>query len=329
MSSPSRLRHRSGLLLQPELLDTEVMTRRLAPLLDEGAGFRVMAARVVGTPSDERAVVGYETVGGKAFFGKVYADPERAKRLHDLLGELHALDPAGYQCGVPRPLAHLPELGMSLFEAAGGRSLDSLEGTERLAGMAAAGRWLSTLHGSSLTLDRHLDMTVEIRNVAAWARLVTDRHPAAAVMMARLVERVQLQADQVQVSTSFPIHKDFQYRHVLVDRRRVVVIDLDEMRAGDPAFDVAHFEANLRLLAIREGMSHDHRARLESAFLDGYRSQRAYEPDLRHELFHAYTCVKIAKQLVRGQGPAPAPTGVQLSRQLELILREGLREPSL
>jgi hypothetical protein len=104
----------------------------------------------------------------------------------------------------------------------------------------------------------------------------------------------------------------------------VVVIDLDEMRAGDPAFDIAHFGANLRLLALREQMPGAELALLESAFLAGYNSLLPYEPDLRHEFFHVYSCIKIAKQLVGGRGPAPVPTAAERSSQVDLILAEGL-----
>ena len=50
--------------------------------------------------------------------------------------------------------------------------------------------------------------------------------------------------------TQSPIHKDFHYGHIVVDGG-LKVIDFDEMRLGDPNFDLAHFCANLHLLAYR------------------------------------------------------------------------------
>jgi hypothetical protein len=329
MTPPNGLSLPSATEVSHEVLDTESMSRRLAGFLEGDAHLHVAAARVLGRASGARVVVAYQTSGpegsGPDLIGKVYADRDRARRLHDVLGELYTLDMAGHGCGVPLRIAHLPDLGMVVYVAAAGRSLDHLQGAERREGVVAAALWLSALHRSSIDLNRRLDLAVETRNLSDWAQLVTRRHPAVAETTTLLLERLGPLAERIHLSTTVPIHKDFQYRHVLVDNGRVVVIDLDEARAGDPAFDVAHFGANLRLLAIREGMAHDDLAGLESAFLDGYASRTGYEPDLRHDFFHAYTCLKIAKQLVRGRGPTPVPTGAEMSRQLELILEEGLR----
>ena len=48
------------------------------------------------------------------------------------------------------------------------------------------------------------------------------------------------------------------------------MIDFDEMRLGDPNFDLAHFCANLHLLAYRLNNSPFHFNALQSAFLRGY-----------------------------------------------------------
>ena len=48
-----------------------------------------------------------------------------------------------------------------------------------------------------------------------------------------------------------PIHKDFHTGHLLVGDS-VWVIDLDEARQGDRAFDLAHFCAYLELHGDRE-----------------------------------------------------------------------------
>jgi hypothetical protein len=325
----NRIDARSAPEVTGEILDAEAMSSRLAGFFDRGSELRVVAARVLGRASAGRVVVEYQTSGprgrGPVLIAKVHADRERARRLHALLVELHTLDQAGHECMVPRPVAYVPELGMSVYLAAAGRPLDELPVAEQDKGVVAAARWLSAFHGLKLHLDRSLDLTVEIRNLADWTQLVAQRHPAAAGAAGRLFEQLFSLAGRIEISTTGPIHKDFQYRHVLVDQGQAVVIDLDETRAGDPAFDAAHYCANLRLLAIRGVIGPEVLLRLESAFLQGFASRTGYQPDLRHDFFYAYTCVKIAKQLIGGRGPAPAPVGTELSRQLELILSEGLR----
>ena len=268
MTAPSRLDQ--PLAPVREALDTETMSTRLAGFLNQHAQLRVVAAELVGSASVARVVVAYETAGpggsGPTLIGKVFADGARAGRVYDLLVELDALDRAGHQCGVPRPVAHLPELGMCVYVAAEGRPLDQLHGRGRHQAVVAAAGWLAAMHGLEIHLDRRLDMAVESRNLKEWARLVARLHPSVAETSARLLEELVSNSERIRVSTAATIHKDFQYRHVLVDRGRVTVIDLDEARAGDPAFDVGHFIANLRLLAIREGQANEERARLESAF---------------------------------------------------------------
>ena len=159
--------------------------------------------------------------------------------------------------------------------------------------------------------------------VAAGASANRDAARAAFSQLREALSAGHVRAAEPDASS--PVHKDFHYGHTLFDGGRLVVIDLDEARWGDPAFDVAHYLANLRLLAVREGMACAERDRLQSAFLDTYASQTGYRPDARHHFFHAYTCVKIAKQLARGRGPAPAPVGAERDRQVERILQKGLQ----
>src|SRR4030081_3621927 len=112
------------------------MSPRLAPSLDPGA--LVVACRVVGHAHGERAVVRYQVTGptGEAttLMAKLYADPERAHRLHRLLTELQARPAAGHHCAVPTPVAHLAELGMAVYLSSPGVPLDGLDRGGRRAG---------------------------------------------------------------------------------------------------------------------------------------------------------------------------------------------------
>jgi hypothetical protein len=288
-------------------------------------------------------VVAYDTAGpqgiGPALIGKLYAEPGRAGRMHALLQRLEALGIAA-----PQPVAHLPELGMAVFTASVGITLDRLDGAGRRHGVVAAAEWLAALHDSGLELERRFDLAAERGSLRVWGAMVVGLHPAAGAATARLLQRLEELGGDLRPSCAAPIHKDFHYQHCLVEggggrgdapRRwarkrpeeqgRLVVIDLDEARTGDPGFDVAHFAANLRLLELREGTSAGGAGELETAFLDAYAARTGRPPGDAHRWFHAYTCLKIARQLLRGRGPAPAPTGGELDRQLQRILAEGLR----
>jgi Phosphotransferase enzyme family len=331
MTAPGQGPNIAELVALPAALDTDFMSTRLAPLFGESNDMQVSGARLLGGKRGERAVVAYDTVtrGGRGpvLIGKAFRDRDRARRLHDLLDRLYRTDFAGNEYRVPQPLAHLADLGMVLYAAAPGRALDGFEDTERADRVAAAARWLVKLHRSRVDLHRRLDLAAETRNLVEWAELVVKEQPSAARPTGRLVERIRALADRIDVHAGVAIHKDFHYQHTLFEGSRVTVIDLDEARAGDPAFDVAHFAANLRLLGLRERTSTDELLRLEGAFIDSYASCTGYEIDARHEFFFAYTCLKIAKQLVTGRGPLPVPAGAEKGQQVDLILREGLRCP--
>jgi len=331
MTASSKLHDDVGTASLRQALRADFVSNCIAPLQGADAGLRVSSARLVAVKWGERGVISYDTVApdgkGPTLIGKVFADHDRASRLYDLLETLCRSSFSGDDLKVPRPLAHVAELGLVLYEAAQGRPLDRLEGTERTDGVLAAARWLATMHASAVDLDRKLDLRVETQNLSRWTDLVARERPNAGRAAASLLERFASMAEDIGALANVPIHKDFHYQHTLVDGRVVTVIDLDEARAGDPAFDVAHFVAYLRLLALRERMAPDELARLELAFLDAYGSLRPYEIDERHELFHIYSCLKIAKQLVTGRGPTPVPSGTECDRQVDLILREGLRCP--
>jgi aminoglycoside phosphotransferase (APT) family kinase protein len=127
----------------------------------------------------------------------------------------------------------------------------------------------------------------------------------------------------VALEEATPIHKDFHPGHVIVNGS-VAVVDFDESRLGDPAFDVAHFCAYLHFVALRRGLA-ARRAELEAAFLEGYADRTGWEADGRFDFFRAYTAVKIAKQLATVRGLRPYPCGDDLVRQLREVLAEGTR----
>jgi hypothetical protein len=96
------------------------------------------------------------------------------------------------------------------------------------------------------------------------------------------------------------------------------------MRLGDPNFDLAHFCANLHLLAYRTSELPYSFSALQRAFLNAYAAQTHWVADERFVYFYAYTCLKIAKQLCTLRGLRPRPEGEEQHRQVALIIEQGL-----
>jgi hypothetical protein len=319
------------------VLDREQMTERVRVLLGHG-GVTVQTATLIDVKPGQRALVAYRVTGAAGpslLYAKAYADPARAAHVDGLLRrlstEVFATTPS--LC-VADPMGFDGELGLVLFAPVRGRSLDAIAADTPALGYTAA--WLATLHGSRLRLERTLDAAHEAANATAWAELVAERHPEVAGDVTRLAGELAARPPRDAGEASVPIHKDFHYEHVIVgdsaadtfgdsagDTTRVGVVDLDEARMGDPAFDVGHFVAYLRLLALRTGMSGSDAARWEGAFLRGYGARAERVERARLRWFAAYSCVKLAKQLATGRGPRPRPEGAARTAQLTSMVREG------
>jgi len=321
--------HPTGPPVGAELLDTDALTALLAPQL--GAGFRVVAVTPVAHTPGKRWVAVCQThdAGGAGpdLIVKLYADPARAVRNHDVLEQLYAQRRTGWS--VPRPVALLPAHGLSVHEAARGRPLDELLEPARTAALAASARWLAVLHGLTFDFQRRVNMESEVRKIGEWVILVSAEQPDVASTAAQLGSWLTSRAATFESASDATIHRDFQYRHVLIDDGDATAIDFDEVRVGDPAFDVAHFGANLHLLGLREPIADAEAARLAAVFLIEYSAAAGDRAGRNYDFCYAYTCLKIAKQLVRGRGPAPAPQREELARQVRLMLEEGLRWTTL
>jgi hypothetical protein len=100
--------------------------------------------------------------------------------------------------------------------------------------------------------------------------------------------------ESAAVDVVVPIHKDFHGGHVLIGEQ-TCVIDLDEARMGDPAFDVAHFCTYLAQLGAP--------ASAVDEFVDAYSAATGWADKGSLAPFRAYTCLKIAKQAVLASGP--------------------------
>jgi hypothetical protein len=304
---------------------SEVLEPLLAPVALDGGRAVVKYARLVAYKPGNRGLVHYEVDGASTPFvvGKLYPEPAQSARVAGIMQLLWSTvfdRTEGF--GVPQPLGHVPDLSMLVYVPVEGPFADEVcdnEGADVL--FERAGRWIASLHGARLVLDRRFDATRELDNIDAWTLEIGRHDPASGRLAGAVSAWVREQARDIELETHVPIHKDFHHRHLIVgDRGRVTVIDHDEMRLGDPVLDVAHFVAHLDLLAARNPVGQEGRARFERAFLDGYHAVSGWEEDERYPFFLAYSYLKMARQLVAVRGIRPRPEGDEMQQQLDLVL---------
>jgi hypothetical protein len=306
------------------LLDVDRVGPVFAPMLSGGAPAVVASRRLIWKPGS-RALIAYRVVDSysgthRYLFGKHYARAARASRVHATWQALERV-PFLAGTGVPPLLGWCSALSMVVYQPADGRPLDQLAmGGTLNAGLRGAGAWLATLHRSAVSLERRFNVDEEVDAAATWADRLAAVHPAHGAQAASLAADLCEAAPWIQVRDDAPIHKDFHYRHVLLGGR-LTVLDFDEMRMGDPRFDVAHFCTYLRLLEIRLGRIAT--PPLEQSFMEGYSPGASIVRDAAFLFFGLYTCLKIAKQLAVQSGVEPRPAGRATDRQLALVLAHG------
>jgi hypothetical protein len=323
---PEALAH-TGLPILEVALDVASMQARLAPFLQTGETLRY--ARVVAYKAENRGLLRYDVVGPDGAFellGKVYPDAEHAARAEKIMRHLdESVFAATQYLHVPHAVGTLPDLRMLVYRPAPGRFLDELldapQAATYLDGVAA---WLVALQSASVPLERRISLSAEMVNSEAWAGVVGRVFPELAVPAEDVASRLARNATRLRFRDDIAVHKDLHYRHVLV-ADGVHVIDFDEMRLGDPNFDVAHFAASLFLIALREPGLAPQVPALARTFVDCFTRRSGWEPDARYPFFYAYTCLKMARQIATVRGVRPRPDGAESRRQAAAILREGSR----
>ncbi len=271
-----------------------------------GRAVEIDSAELLGVVRGRRRVVRYDVRGldGPAgtsdpvpVIGKQFAQARLARLSYYHLRKLADGPFDGGSFRVPSPIGLAGEHRLLFYRADDGTLLDSLlDGPIGGEGVRNAAEWLARLHASELRLPRHLSLARELESTRQWTALIAREHPEAAERADVLTSRWAAAAKSAAidaVDAVVPLHKDFHAGHVLVGEH-TCVIDLDEARMGDPAFDVAHFCTYLDQL----GASH-----LVEWFLDSYSAASGWVDKGSLAPFRAYACLKIAKQAVAGSGP--------------------------
>ena len=319
-------------------LNAEVMNVNLSPMLNDicsDTARVVHRAKLLAYKPGKRGVIRYDLDQMEcqkyfSVYGKLYPEPylsERAYKVMRTLSDEVFCDSTDF--GVPKPLGVFPELSMLIYVPAEGKLLGDfiarrpLNSPDVMHSIELAGKWLAQLHTHQIPLEKEFKVENEVDNIRDWAELVCKKYPDESQATNHIADYLVKKATEFEFRRDVPIHKDFHYEHILFDGS-LKVFDFDEMRLGDPNFDLAHFCANFYLLAYRNQKHTAQFTRLQDHFLFAYSRETGWKLNERFLFFYIYSCLKIAKQLCKFRGPRPWPEGDEQRAQVWLMLEQGL-----
>ncbi len=158
----------------------------------------------------------------------------------------------GSALSVPQPVLYMPSLSFLMMEKAKGESLREIleRKGDPTSHIKAAAQWLAKLHSSDVTLERECSQDDEVAASLKFAR-------AAAWLFPRFNSRIQSISEQLvraqkaltpsRKRSKRLVHGDYHPRNIIVSQQLTTVIDFEEARMGDPAFDVGYFMAQVKM----------------------------------------------------------------------------------
>ncbi len=191
---------------------------------------------------------------------------------------------------VPNPILYIPTLSFLMMEKADGEPLREI--LERRSDpdlyVKGAARWLARLHSCNVTLDGEFSHDDEIANSHRYARAASWLLPTLKLEIQSISNQLIDAQKALHPLARKPIHGDYHPRNIIVSPDLTTVIDFEEARMGDPAFDVGYFVAQTKMT---HGLG-DATVQVVEAFIQEYQeNQLSMEPNLaqRAAVFEAQT----------------------------------------
>ncbi len=275
---------------------------------------RVVKARVVRHRMGRRAVVRYDTqdADGRpdAVFGKLHRrGPDlRTDTLQRQLWERWSGDPT---IGVAEPLGVVAERGMTLQRAVPGLPAETILFDRRQPSRAqsAAGRIgaaLRRFHAEATCGDRCQTLDSTFDELRAQLSLADGRRELPPERVRELVDALWVLAPSYGSLPHATLHRDFHPGQILLDGERVILLDLDQFRAGDPAIDLGNFTAHLIEWGLRRFGSPGLFASVCSGFERGYGVDPKTKSRARfHECLTLLRHVGISQRIPGRESVAP------------------------
>ncbi|MCC6232642.1 MAG: hypothetical protein IT580_08355, partial [Verrucomicrobiales bacterium] len=241
-------------------LDTvgmEARFRRMPGLSAELEGHTLVSAVVRRHKAGRRALIEYrfeadEGLGAFSWLGKVRAKSGRdwSDRVSRALRAAGLAEPSCV--AVPEAMGTLSDLNLELQRRVAGDAVTRLLLWPEAPALAArCAEAISRLHASRVVVPRSHTVADEWRVLEERLERLETSHPHHASRVARLRRACAELAEAIPAAQPTLIHRDFYPDQVLVDGRRLWLLDLDFCTMGDPCVDHGNFLAHLTEWSLR------------------------------------------------------------------------------
>lgn len=206
------------------------------------------------------------------FIAKQVNEAKRARRLfrnlRSLEDALARLERVPFR--VPRALGWNEERAVVFIEFLPGNNLKQLLfelDIERM--MPRVGELLAVFHRADKRVRKRVSYSSELREnreaLREIAQVLPHFHPRLRALFAGLEKNRW-------ASTSAPalLHGTFRLNHIFLRNDELVLLDLDSLRVGDPAYDLANLLTSLYYLEAQERIAPELRRQIAHGFLSGY-----------------------------------------------------------
>ena len=218
-----------------------------------------------------------------SFIAKQFGDFRKARRLYNTLAALEKSWLKGGRTAAPRPGVRFPralawhqEKAQLMLEDLPGKNLEhALPEIDLAKTLAAVGEMLARFHASRKRVPKKVSLKSELKEVRAAMRNISEVAPAS---RRRLRAALADLRDSRWEEREPPVllHGTFRLNHVFVHRDELALLDLDSLRMGPPAYDVANFFSSLYYFEAEQRITALQRREIVRHFSSGYAAQTAH-----------------------------------------------------
>ncbi len=248
--------------------------------------------------------------GSFACYGKTYSGP-KGEEVYRNMCELWRAPQRPATLGMAQPLAYDPEHHILWQSAVDGLTLAASEetpGPQFFSLLEAAGGAVAELHATPVPgLKVQTAAEVYARFEAAAGRL-EHAQPLLAPRLSALKSRLLAETGCLEERPAATLHGDMHAGNVVFTGSGIALIDLDEMRAGDPLYGLASFLGSTCGRGLKHGASGADIAEMARSLLRGYERSCPWavpRPALRWYTSAALLSEQADRRVKRMKGPSP------------------------